>query len=96
MSSNNLLDKLERVERAVNVYKIDGDDELLEEVSVDCISLEVLGRIINPPIEDPFLYDGYTLNHIQLLAINTHLVTKINIDMHNFLYILVCGGIYKW
>jgi len=96
MSSINLLDKLERVERTVNVYKIDGDDELIEEISVDCISLDVLRSIIHPPNEDPLLYDGYSLNDTQLLALNTHLVSKIIIDMDKFQYILVCGGIYNW
>jgi len=95
MSSKSLLDKLLRVERTINVYSKDGD-EPLEEINVDNIPFEKLKDIVPSNDDDPQLYDGYELNERQLNAINKHLEVKIEPNFKNYIYLLVCGGIYNW
>ncbi|KAA2238599.1 hypothetical protein F0L74_20460 [Chitinophaga agrisoli] len=95
MGSKNLLDKLERVERTINIYRL-SDDELIDEVNIDSISFESLTKIVPPPAEDPLLYDGYRLNAEQLKELNSQVDNKIDLRFDLFYYILVCGGVYNW
>jgi hypothetical protein len=95
MESNNLLDKLLRVERTINIYRNE-DDELLQEINVDSIPFEKLKEIVPPGDDDPLMYDGYDLDNEQLNKINSYLVEKIEPDFKLYSYILVCGGIYDW
>jgi hypothetical protein len=95
MGSNNLLDKLMRVERTINVYRNE-DEELLQEINVDSIPFEKLKEIVSPVNEDSLMYDGYDLNKEQLNMINSYLADEINPDFNLYSYILVCGGIYDW
>ena len=93
--TSKLKDKLIKVERTVNIYKINGN-ELLQEVSVDIIPFETLKNIVPPKGDDPLLYDGYELNKSQLSKINKFIEGKIKPDLAQFSYVLVCGGIYDW
>jgi len=95
MESKNLLDKLERVERTINIYRI-SDDELISEINIDEIEFDLLTKIVPPPIEDPLLYDGYLLDEEQLVVFNSYMNNKIDLRIDLYYYILVCGGIYNW
>ena len=95
MGSKNLSDKLERVERTINIYRI-SDDELISEINIDEIKFDLLTKIVPPPIEDPLLYDGYPLKEEQLVVFNSYMGNKIDLRIDLYYYILVCGGIYNW
>ena len=95
MQQRDLLKKLLRVERTVNVYYVESD-ELLEEINIDNIPFDELKKIVPPTADDPLLYDGYELDIIQVEKINFYLSKKIVTDFNLYTYILVCGGIYNW
>lgn len=95
MESNNLKNKLIRVERTVNIYNKKGSDPL-EEINIDTIPLNVLKEIVVPEEDDPLLYDGYDLDTKQLDKINKLIDGKIKPNHKLYNYILVCGGIYNW
>lgn len=95
MESNNLNDKLIRVERTVNIYAKKGS-EPLEEINIDTISFSMLKEIVAPEKDDPLLYDGYDLDANQLDKINKLIDGKIKPNHKLYNYILVCGGIYNW
>ena len=95
METKNLLDKLERIERTINIYSKNGDD-LLEEINIDNISIDKLKSIVTPREGDPLLYLGYELNGKQLESFNRELGNILNIDFTLHYYILECHGIYNW
>jgi len=94
MESNDLMDKLEKVERTVNIYSKETKDEV-EEVSID-IPLEKLKSIVTPKDGDPLLYRGYVLDVEQLREINDELAGRIKPDFKLYYYVLECHGIYNW
>jgi len=94
MESGNLLDKLERVERTINVYDKKTED-LIEEMSID-LPLERLKAIVTPNEGDPLLYMGYVLDAAQLEEINNELSRSIKPDYNAYYYVLECHGIYNW
>jgi hypothetical protein len=96
MKSGNLHDKLVRVERTINVYDNNNDDELLKEINIDFIPFDELKSIVIPIEDDPLLYLGYRLNNDQIMRLNSYLLEKITPDFSQFTYILVPGGIYDW
>jgi hypothetical protein len=95
MVSNNLIDKLIRVERTINIYN-NNDNSLVEEIEIDFLSLSVLKQIVLAKDDDPFLYDGYILDLKQLEDLNKYLTHKIEPDFETFFYILESAGIYDW
>ncbi len=88
------MDKLERVERSVNIYDKTTRDEV-EEISI-AIPLEKLKSIVTPRDGDILLYQGYELDSQQLKAINDELIGKIREDFISYYYVLECHGIYNW
>jgi hypothetical protein len=86
--------KLAGIERTINVY--DNNNEPLEEINIDYLSLDVLKSIVPPKEDDPFLYDGYVLDADQLKKINEYLNQKIVPNFDIFFYVLECAGIYDW
>ena len=94
MDSGNLLDKLEKVERTINIYGKETKD-LVEEINVD-IPLEKLKNIVTPKNGDPLLYRGYVLDVKQLEDLNIDLGNIIQPDFSLYYYVLECHGIYNW
>lgn len=95
MQSENLKDKLIRIERAIVVYKNQGD-EAIEEINIDDIPFETVIKIVTAKPDDPLLYDGYHLNNEQIEKLNTYLYKKINYNPELNYCILECTGIYDW
>jgi hypothetical protein len=95
MEEKSLLDKLERVERAINIYRNEEDPELIEEINID-IPLEKLKSVVTPKDNDPLLYMGYILDAKQLAELNKELGGIINPDFSLYYYVLECNGIYNW
>jgi hypothetical protein len=91
---NNLADKLKTVERTVNVYNVDTEDDV-EEIIID-ISVERLQNIVCPKNGDTLLYQGSLLNADQLEKINRELTKKIIPDFSLYYYVLECHRIYNW
>lgn len=88
--------RLLSVERSINIYNKDEDDnEVLEEIVLD-ISIEQLLSIVSPNEDDPLLYDGYELDLYQLQKISGLLPNKIIPHFDNHIYVLECVGIYDW
>ena len=95
MESDNLLNKLERVERSINIYG-NVDKKLIEEISID-IPIEVLRDIIkSSDRRDSMLYLGYVLDRQRLEEINNKLGEVIQPDFNKYYYVLECTGIYNW
>ncbi len=94
MEANDLMDKLERVERTLNIYNKETKDEV-EEINID-IPLERLKSIVTPKEGDPLLYRGYVLDARQLKEINNDLSGSVKPDFKLYYYVLECHGIYNW
>lgn len=95
MDSNNLLDKLEKVERSINIYS-HFDKELIGAISID-IPIDVLRDIIKSSDQGDFmLYLGYVLDRQQLEEINCKLGGVMQPDFNQNYYVLECTGIYNW
>jgi hypothetical protein len=90
----NLLDKLIRVERFLQVYTLKRN-KLNTEYSVDHIELETIRNIVHPPEDDVEIYDNYELNEKQISKFNEFLPKKIKPKMDVYFYVLVSVGIYK-
>jgi hypothetical protein len=90
----NLLDKLIRVERFLQVYTLKRN-KLNSKYSVDHIEFETIRNIVNPPEDDVEIYDGYVLNEEQIYNFNEFLPKKIEPKMDKYFYVLECAGIYK-
>jgi len=95
MNTNNLNNKLLKVERFINIYR-NNDNESIEEINIDHVSLNFLNEIVCQKNDDPLLYDGYVLSEIQLQAINKFLENKITPNFVLYFYVLECAGIYDW
>ena len=95
MASTDLLDKLERVERSLNIYSNENKD-LIEEINIDFLPLEKLKSIVTPRDGDSLLYLGYILDEEKLKSINDALGGKIKPDFKLYYYVLECTGIYNW
>lgn len=95
MISKNLNDKLIRVERTINTYS-NNDNSLIEEISVNDITIEVLKKIITPKEDDPLLYDGYVLDKKQVEEFNKVIQSIIVPKFDCFFYVLESEGIYDW
>ncbi len=94
MESNDLLNKLERVERAISVYR-NNDEKLIEEIDID-IPVEKLRTMVIPRDGDELLYMGYVLDEDQLKLFNAELGNIIKPDFSLYYYVLECHGIYNW
>lgn len=94
MESKDLLDKLEKVERSINIYDSKTED-LIREIDID-IPLERLKNVVAPKEGDPLLYRGYILDAKQLEEINNDLGGIIKPDFNLYYYVLECHGIYNW
>jgi hypothetical protein len=92
MGSNKIEHKLQRVERTINIYKL--NNKMVDEINIDHIPFEMLKRIVNPKEDDPLLYDGYILNAQQLENFNRFIDNKIVNDFELYFYVLECSGIY--
>ena len=95
MTTTNLLDKLERVERTINIYSNESKD-LVKEISIDNIPIDKLKNIVIPKDGDPLLYLGYVLNEAQLKKLNNELGNIIEPNFSLYYYVLECHGIYNW
>ena len=95
MQSKNLLDKLERVERKINIYDIKTEN-LVSEVNIDFIPLERLKSVVIPIEGDVQLYRPYELNTKQLEELNKDLAGLIKADFGMYYYVLECDAIYNW
>jgi hypothetical protein len=94
MATEDLRDKLEKVERTISIFKRK-HEELVEEITID-LPVEELRNIITPKEGDTMLYLPYVLDNEQLKSINNHLGGKINIDLEVYYYVLESNGIYNW
>jgi hypothetical protein len=94
MESKDLLDKLESVERTINIYAND-TEKLVEEIDID-IPVERLKNVVIPEDGDILLYRDYLLNPKQLDELNSDLGGIIKPDFDLYYYVLECHGIYNW
>jgi hypothetical protein len=94
MATEDLREKLEKVERTISIFKRK-HEELVEEITID-LPVEELRNIITPKEGDTMLYLPYVLDSEQLKSINNLLGGKINIDLEVYYYVLECNGIYNW
>ena len=92
---SNLLDKLVRVERTINVYSR-RSNELVKEINIDHLLLSAIKDIIAPREEDSELVLGYVLDKKQLqhLLREAHIDLKTDFRIH--FYVLEATGIYDW
>ncbi|WPQ61686.1 hypothetical protein SIO70_25320 [Chitinophaga sancti] len=74
-SSRNLSDKLERVDRTINIYNKASQD-LCEEIDI-VVTVEELIKIFTVQEGDPFFYDGYVLSESQLESLKVF-VLEVN------------------
>ncbi len=97
---NDLLNKLIKEERTINIYKkTDSDiirESLLEEINIDIIPLETLKSIITPNPDDPLLFDGYPLEVEEFNKINALINNRITPNFELYDYVMECYGIYDW
>ncbi len=94
MESKDLLSKLEKTERTINIYDCKTED-LVREIDID-ISLERLKSVVIPKEGDPQLYRGYVLDAKQLDVLNGELGGVIKPNFNLYYYVLECHGIYNW
>jgi hypothetical protein len=94
MEPKDLLDKLEKVERAINIYNSKTED-LVKEIPIN-IPIERLKGVVAPKEGDPLLYRGYILDANQLEQLNYDLGNVIKPDFNRYYYVLECHGIYNW
>ena len=94
MESKDLMDKLQKVERSLNIYTKKAED-LVKEIDID-LPVETLKTIVVPKDGDPLLYLGYELDQKQLEAFNKILGSKIIPDLDSYYYVLECHGVYNW
>ena len=90
-----LLDKLERVERTVNIYK-KKTNELIREINVDSIPLDKLKTFVVAIEDDYLLYLPYELNKKQLNSLLVEINVKLKTDFRTEIYVLEATGIYNW
>ena len=90
-----LLDKLERVERTVNIYK-KKTNELIREINVDSIPLDKLQTFVVAIEDDYLLYLPYELNKKQLNSLLVEINVKLKTDFRTEIYVLEATGIYNW
>jgi hypothetical protein len=89
-----LLDKLERVERTINIYTNDSE-KLVKEIDIN-IPVERLKSVLIPEDGDNQLYRDYLLDRKQLDELNNDLGGIIKPDFDLYYYVLECHGIYNW
>lgn len=90
-----LLDKLERVERTVNIYK-KKTNELIREINVDSIPLDKLKTFVVAIEDDYLLYLPYELNKKQLNSLLVEINVELKTDFRTEIYVLEATGIYNW
>ena len=89
-----LLDKLKRVERTINIYTNDSE-KLVKEIDIN-IPVERLKSVLIPEDGDNQLYRDYLLDRKQLDELNNDLGGIIKPDFDLYYYVLECHGIYNW
>ena len=94
MNSKDLMYKLEKVERSINIY-FKSTEQLLREININ-IPLEQLVTIVTPKKDDSHLYLGYLLDEKLLEDFNKELGNIIEIDTNLYYYVLECHGNYNW
>lgn len=94
MEPKDLLDKLESIERTINIYT-NGTEELVKEIDIN-IPVERLKNVVIPEDGDSLLYRDYLLDRKQLDELNNDLGGIIKADFDLYYYVLECHGIYNW
>jgi hypothetical protein len=94
MESIDLLDKLERVERTLDIYK-NVTEERIREIEIN-IPVERLRDIVTPVDGDLLLYRAYLLNVDQVNKLNNELGQIIEPNFNLYYYVLDSHGIYNW
>lgn len=94
MNENDLLSKLERVERNLSVFDNNSND-LLQELEVN-ISLNTLKNIVTPKEGDDLLYLPYILDKSQIIKLNEIMGSPLQPDSRKNYYVLDCIGFYNW
>jgi hypothetical protein len=89
-----LLDKLKRVERTINIYTNDSE-KLVKEIDIN-IPVKRLKNVVIPEEGDNQLYRDYLLDRKQLDELNNDLGGIIKPDFDLYYYVLECHGIYNW
>lgn len=92
MNENDLLGRLERVERTLRIYDNSSED-ILQELEVSA-SVDELKRVVVPKEGDDQLYDGYLLDELQLNKLKELLGYTFEPDFNKNYYVLECQGVY--
>jgi hypothetical protein len=94
MKENDLLSKLERVERTLSIFNNNSND-LLQELEVK-VPLGKLKLIVIPKVGDDELYLPYVLDELQLKRLNELMGHAIKPDFQKNYYVLEANGVYNW
>jgi hypothetical protein len=94
MKENDLLSKLERVERNLIVYDNNSNNRL-QELEVD-VPLDKLKEIVVPKEGDDQLYLPYVLGESQIKKLNELMGNPLETDSKKNYYVLDCVGFYNW